>query len=63
MVRWLLVGALFLGLGAGFRNGWITVNWVKMTQDLGVPFLADPDPIRSFTEAQDAPAEERRQAR
>jgi hypothetical protein len=50
MVRWLLVGSLLVGLGVGFRNGWVEVNWEKLSQDTDLPFLTDPEPFRSEPE-------------
>jgi hypothetical protein len=47
MLRWLIVGSLLVGLGVGFRNGWIQVKWEKMAADTNLPFLADPgQPLR-----------------
>ena len=48
VLRWLLVGSLFVGMGLGLRNGWVEVRWEKMAQDLNMPFLAEPDPFRGL---------------
>lgn len=51
MVRWILLGSIFFGLGLGVRNGWVEIHWEKMAQDLNVPFLTDPEPLDSFTKS------------
>jgi hypothetical protein len=40
-------------MGMGLRNGWIEVNWEKVSQDLNLPDLSGPDPFRSLREAKD----------
>ena len=50
VVRWLLVGSLLFGMGMGLRNGWIVLNVEKLSQDLNMPFLNDPEPFKAFEE-------------
>jgi hypothetical protein len=45
MVRWIVLGLLLLGLGMGFRNGWVEVDWSRMSRDLGLPDLSGSDPF------------------
>jgi hypothetical protein len=51
MIRWLLVGLLLMGVGIGFQREWIWVDREKMSSDLSLPILRDPQPlkrVRSF---------------
>jgi len=34
----------------GLRNGWIVLNVEKLSQDLNMPFLNDPEPFKAFEE-------------
>ncbi len=44
-MRWIVLGLLLVGLGMGFRNGWVEVNWSRMSRDLGLPDLGGRDPF------------------
>jgi hypothetical protein len=46
MLRRLLVGLLLVGLGVGFQRQWIRFDLPRLANDLRMPFLADPDPMR-----------------
>jgi hypothetical protein len=37
MFRWLLLGLLLAGLGVGVNNGWLVLNWDRMSKDLHLP--------------------------
>jgi hypothetical protein len=43
MLRWLLLVGLVFGFGSGLSRGWIELRWGRMLDDLGVPYVADPD--------------------
>jgi hypothetical protein len=45
MLRWLLVGLLFAGIGIGFQRRWVQVDIRRFANDVNMPFLADPDPL------------------
>ena len=42
MLRWLLLGLLIFGLGTGFKNGWLQVDWRRLLEDAGLD-LGDPE--------------------
>lgn len=44
MVRWLLLGLVLMGLGIGIQRGWLLVDHQKLTNDLNLQFLEDPQP-------------------
>jgi len=46
MVRWLLVGLLLMGFGIGIQREWIWVYLEKMSTDLNLPYLRDPQAIK-----------------
>lgn len=46
MLRWLLVGLLLMGLGIGLQREWIWVDVEKMSTDLNLPYLQDPQRIK-----------------
>jgi hypothetical protein len=48
MLRLLMLGLLLAGLGIGVQREWIRFDFRRFVTDLNVPFLADPEPIRSF---------------
>jgi hypothetical protein len=48
MLRWLLLGFLFAGIGIGFERRWLQVDVRKFANDVNMPFLADPDPMARF---------------
>ena len=48
MLRLLLLGSILLVIGLSFRNGWVVVNWNKLFTDINLPFLAQPEPARTF---------------
>jgi hypothetical protein len=54
-----MLGSLIFGMGMGLQNGWIEVNWEKVSQDLNIPDLSGPDPFRTLREAKDKPPEDR----
>jgi hypothetical protein len=37
MVRWLLIGALVVGVGQGLRQGWLEWHGEKFRRDLNLP--------------------------
>ncbi len=44
MLRWLLLLGIGFSLVTGVSKGWIELRWGRLLQDLGVPYVADPDP-------------------
>jgi hypothetical protein len=44
MLRWLLLGLVLYGLGAGIQKGWVEVRWHQMFYELGVPGVPLPPP-------------------
>ncbi|MFM7360738.1 MAG: hypothetical protein ACKO6F_04125 [Cyanobium sp.] len=48
MLRWLMLGLLIAGLGIGIQRQWVSFDFRRFVTDLGVPFLADPEPTRLF---------------
>ena len=44
MLRWLLLGLLIYGLGAGIQRGWVDVHWNRMFYELGMPGVPPPPP-------------------
>jgi hypothetical protein len=46
MLRWLLVGLLLMGLGISIQREWIWVDVEKMSTDLNLPYLQDPQRIK-----------------
>jgi hypothetical protein len=46
MLRWLLVGLLLMGVGIGIQREWLWLDTDKMSNDLNMPFLRDPQAIR-----------------
>jgi hypothetical protein len=46
MLRWLLLGLLLMGLGIGIQRGWLVVDSQKLSDDLKLQFLQDPQAIR-----------------
>ena len=37
MLRLLLLGLMLVGLATGLHRQWLIVDWVKLTDDLGLP--------------------------
>jgi len=48
MLRWFILGSLIIGVGLGFRNQWIVIDWPKFYRDVNLPFLAEPEPTKQF---------------
>lgn len=46
MLRWLLLGVLTVGLGLGFSNGWLEVQWLRLLQDAGIDVGDQDQPMR-----------------
>lgn len=46
MLRWLLVGLLLMGVGIGIQREWIWIDAEKMSSDLNLPILRDPQPFK-----------------
>jgi hypothetical protein len=41
MIRWLLLGLMLVGLGFGYKRGWLVMNWERIGEDLHIPSLKD----------------------
>ena len=39
MIRWLLIGSMFFGLGTGLQRGWISIDWCRFMADTKLPTL------------------------
>jgi hypothetical protein len=50
MIRFLLLGLLFIGAGIGLQRGWIQLNWNQFYSDFGIPVdhSGQPDLFRSL---------------
>lgn len=46
MLRWLLLGLLIFGLGTGFKNGWLQVDWRRLLEDAGFDLGESDQPLR-----------------
>ena len=44
MLRWLLLLGIGFSLVTGVSKGWIELRWGRLLQDLGVPYVTDPEP-------------------
>ena len=44
MIRWLLIGAMFFGLGTGLQRGWITIDWCRFLAETKLPTLNNLQP-------------------
>ena len=45
MLRLLLLGLMLVGLATGLQRQWLIVDWVKLTDDLGLPALDEAEPL------------------
>ena len=45
MLRLLLLGLMLVGLATGLHQQWLVVDWLKLTDDLGLPAPEDLEPI------------------
>ena len=45
MLRLLLLGLMLVGLATGLRQQWLLIDWLKLTDDLGLPAPEDLEPI------------------
>ena len=45
MLRLLLLGLMPVGLATGLHRQWLIVDWVKLTDDLGLPALDEAEPL------------------
>ena len=45
MLRLLLLGLMVVGLATGLRQQWLVVDWLKLTDDLGLPAPDDTEPF------------------
>ena len=45
MLRLLLLGLMLVGLATGLHREWLVVDWVKLTEDLGLAEPDDAEPI------------------
>lgn len=45
MLRLLLLGLLLVGIATGLRQQWLVLDWTRMLNDLGMPFVEDGEPI------------------
>jgi hypothetical protein len=59
MMRWLLLGLLFFGLGTGLRNGWLVVHWSQLLHDAGLTFIDPEKPFNWNEFIVDGPEQER----
>ncbi|APD48119.1 hypothetical protein BM449_07495 [Synechococcus sp. SynAce01] len=44
MIRWLLIGSMFFGLGTGLRRGWVAIDWCRFLADTNLPSLNSLQP-------------------
>ena len=44
MLRLLLLGLMLVGLATGLHQQWLVVDWLKLTDDLGLPAPVDLEP-------------------
>ena len=45
MLRLLLLGLMLVGLATGMHRQWLIVDWVKLTDDLGLPTQDEAEPL------------------
>ena len=45
MLRLLLLGLMLVGLATGLHREWLVVDWVKLTEDLGLTAPDDAEPF------------------
>ena len=45
VLRLLLLGLMLVGLATGLHQQWLVVDWLKITDDLGLPAPEDLEPI------------------
>ncbi len=45
MLRLLLLGLLLVGIATGLRQQWLVIDWARITNDLGMPFAEDDEPV------------------
>ena len=45
MLRLLLLGLMLVGLATGLHRKWLVVDWVKLTDDLGLVAPDDAEPF------------------
>ena len=43
MLRLLLLGLMLVALATGFHQQWLVIDWLKLTNDLGLPLPAPED--------------------
>ena len=45
MLRLLLLGLMLVGLATGLHQQWLVVDWLKLTDDLGLPAPEEAEPF------------------
>jgi len=45
LLRLLLLGLLLVGIATGLRQQWLVLDWTRMLNDFGMPFVEDGEPI------------------
>ena len=45
MLRLLLLGLMLVGLATALHRQWLIVDWVKLTDDLGLPAPDEAEPL------------------
>jgi hypothetical protein len=45
VLRLLLLGLMLVGLATGLHQQWLVVDWLKLTDDLGLPASDEAEPF------------------
>ena len=45
MLRLLLLGLMLVGFATGLHRQWLVVDWVKLSNDLGIPAPDEAEPL------------------
>ena len=45
MLRLLLLGFMLVGFATGLHRQWLVVDWVKLSNDLGLPASDEAEPL------------------
>jgi len=46
MLRWLLLGFLFYGIGVGLHDGWLVVKWSQFFHEIGFTSVDPEKPLK-----------------
>ena len=49
MLRWLIIGLLFYGITIGLKDGWLTVKWNNLLNEVGLT-RSEVDKVMHFSE-------------